>query len=197
MMLGLGTLLLASNSMDPRVGERPRLTATTGFLSFTVPEGFLQFEYPNTWKVEQGTRGAISYDLRPPSQTAQPISIDIFNSDLSPEQIANALQQQSGLPAMNLTQVQSSAFRGVSGQVSVNVQSQPYNVGYWIFTLDPNHKLLIQAVSLSRDWPGTEQVAQHLLNTLKIDVAAAAKMVDVMPTPIATSAPTAAATSAR
>jgi hypothetical protein len=231
MILGLGALLLATNSMDPRVGERPRLTPTAidiyanvRYTAWKSPDGIFQFELPELWSVQanpnaqlyyqlvgQGNQGApITFFLVNTSQILQqiPASANV-NVNSTPEQLLSAViaSQRQGQPAVQVRSVQAGTLKGASAHFTetgqdTTGQAVSVDAEVMLLSLDPGHVMAIQAQSRTAEWPKLQPILTHFLETLKVDTAAAVKILDATPTPVATvpattSAATAAPTSAR
>jgi hypothetical protein len=232
MILALGALLLASNSMDPRVGERPKLTPTTidiyanvRYTAWKSLDGIFQFEHPEGWAVQANPSAALSYALVGQGSQNVPISFTLLtttqlvqqmgapanlNANSTPEQLLTAAfaNPQAGQPAIQVRPAQAGTLKGASahftdsGQDRSTGQTVPIDTEVVLLSLDGTHLMLIQGQGRTADWPKLQPVFNRFTETLKVDTAAAIKILDTPPTPAATapaatSAATAAATSAR
>ncbi len=218
LMLALGALLLASNTLDPRSLKRaepftPTPTvvdpyANLDYIPFKSPEGAYEFDYPKGWFVQPDSNGTpVTYIIVPSGLGPDGISITAMatvNSGISnaqpdtpPDQLAKLLAASAPTTQQTkIDSVQGGGLKGASLHVAVTATNQttgeqiPVEKEIWFLSLDSTHILVFQMSAATTDWPQMQGVFDHLSKTLKVDTATVLKLIEQQATP----APTAAAT---
>jgi hypothetical protein len=189
--------------------------AYSKFTSWQSPDGLLQFERPDGWDVQSQASAGTEYIVAAPAAQYEYIRIIMSRTDrlgignaaatVTPAKLiemlfANLPTDQPAIPPVQPKQAAGLNGAGVHQslvQTDQSGQRVPLDRELWILSLDPTHVLVIQAVSLTADWPKMQPIFDHLVQTLKVDAAGVVKALTALEaTAAATGVATGAATQA-
>src|SRR5262249_34691104 len=149
LVLVLGALLLAANSIDPKSSQRPGINYTP----WTSPDGLLSLEYPKGWSVSSNklTHQFVSDDKK------TGILIRLWRTDqikqpgvtpnMTPEELIKALNTGPNAASAEIRPIavgnlKGSAIHQTTTTTDQQGTSTPNSVDFWVLALDPSHILV-------------------------------------------------------
>ena len=206
MLLALGALVLAANNIDPNASIRGDIR----YSLWKSPDGLLSMEYPAGWSI-QGTNSPLQYAIAPQDGSAQgaialvPVSafgLKVTDADKNPQNVMNQIiAQQAGSNSVTSRPVFVDGIRGVAATMEVSQTDQTSGAtqtqdnDFWELPLDGSHLLVATISTSNTNWVTIKPLWEHMMNSLRVDRAAALRALGVgVPTATPTAAPTQAAT---
>lgn|GEM_PF-1116899 len=182
LLLALGTLLIASNGIDPLSTVRAVVSPTvngdgvqpfgfSAYTSYQSDDKVIKVDMPVTWTpLIQADQSGTVYLLSPGGQqnaSGVAVLFQVFpratitrnltsiTAQSSLRDVATALLTSQGQSAVNLQDVHLGALNGISfRQINTPSATQPVatQVETWFVTLDPTRILVVQGSAPSAEW---------------------------------------------